>query len=90
MGREHIEAFLAHVAQTGYRTELQAQARRALAFLYREVLRQEVAWPAAARLAGQGTPVNAREAAQLQGPKLLDRACGLLLGQDGKPARLSG
>lgn len=80
MGRDEIEAFLAHLGQLGYGVELQAQARQALAFLYREVLGMTLPWPEIARIragdeeksqSGGITP-------QSQTPRLLDRARGVL------------
>jgi site-specific recombinase XerD len=86
MGREQIEAFLAHLARTGYGRELQAQARQALAFLYREVLGVVLPWPEIARRrAAADEPSNGEEnnqsgviAPQSKAPKLLDRARAIL------------
>ena len=72
MWREQIEAFLGHLAQLGYGVELQAQARQAVAFLYREVLGRALAWPEIARARGGGEPAGAEP------PKLLDRARAVL------------
>jgi hypothetical protein len=77
MGREEIEAFLAQLAQLRYGVELQAQARQALAFLYREVLGQVLPWPEIARTRGGG----AAEESGAAPPKLLDRARAVLRGR---------
>jgi integron integrase len=72
MGRTEIEAFLGQLAQRGYGAELQAQARQALAFLYREVLGQVLPWPEIARPQAANGPANTEP------PKLLDRASAVL------------
>jgi len=74
MGREEIETFLDHLGQSGYGVGLQAQARQALAFLYREVLGQTVPWPEIARL----RPEAESSFPGAQPPKLLDRARAVL------------
>ncbi len=81
MGRAEIEAFLGHLAQLAYGVELQAQARQALAFLYREVLGQVLPWPeiARARLEGPaGLEDSPRGVGERKPPKLLERARGVL------------
>jgi integron integrase len=86
MGREQIEVFLDHLAQTGYGAELQAQARQALAFLYREVLGLILPWPEIARArAGNASPPaplamgeRGDMTPQSQAPKLLDRVRSVL------------
>lgn len=44
LGREEVEAFLAHLQSRGRSTATRGQARAALAFLYTQVLEQEAAW----------------------------------------------
>ncbi len=78
LGREEIEQFLGELARRGYGAAVQGEARRALAFLYREILGKEVACPEVGRLNLQGAEVSPQEAALLQSPKLLDRARGVL------------
>jgi integron integrase len=85
MGRGEIEAFLAHLGQLGYGVELQAQARQALAFLYREVLGVRLPWPQIARRRaehnGQGTKEENQSggtAPQSKEPRLLDQVRGVL------------
>jgi integron integrase len=86
MGREQIEAFLAHLANCGYGIELQSAARQALAFLFREVLGVALPWPEIARTriveGGQGGDAAKNQTGVLaprsQEPKLLDRARAIL------------
>lgn len=78
MGREEVEQFLAEIARLGYGATVQAEARQALTFLYREVLRQELAWPDVGRVNRQPSAVSVQETALSQSPKLLDRVRGLL------------
>lgn len=72
LGREQIEAFLEHLTQIGYGVELQAQARQALAFLYREVLGQALPWPEIARQRADATAGGPNP------PKLLHRTRAVL------------
>jgi hypothetical protein len=73
MGRTEIETFLAELAARGYGAELQAQARQALAFLYREILGIALPWPEIARPRRETSDGRGQ-----QPPKLLDRARAVL------------
>jgi integron integrase len=66
MGREEIEAFLTHLAQSGLGVELQAEARQAVCFLYREILERALPRPEVGR-------VRAHSGSASGSPKLLDR-----------------
>jgi Phage integrase, N-terminal SAM-like domain len=81
MGRTEVEAFLDHLAELRYGAELQAQARQAVAFLYREVLGCVLPWPEIARVRSPAPPTPLPEGARgevREQPKLLDRARAVL------------
>jgi len=67
MGREEIEQFLSHPALAGHGAELQAEARQALALLYREILGIALHWPEIVQLRCQSENPAAKQ------PKLLER-----------------
>jgi len=71
MGREEIEQFLGHLAQAGHGAELQAEARQAVAFLYREILGRALPWPEVGRIRPAGSAGNGP-------PRLLERMCEIM------------